>query len=349
MDILELFDAAVENKASDMILTEDTPPTLRIDGDLHTIGNRPMDSETVKELVYSILEKPQIARFEKEKELDFSFTLRKEHRFRGNLYYQRGSVGGAFRLIPNKIPRIDELNLPQYLLKVCERKNGLFLITGATGMGKSTTLAAMIGEINRTRNCHVVTVEDPIEFIHENDRSVIDQREVGEDTHSFATAIRNSLRQSPDVILVGEMRDLDTIAAAITAAETGHLVLATLHTRDSSKSIDRIIDSFPSHQQNQIREQLSISLLGVLSQRLFPIPDLPGRIVATELLINNSAISHLIRDRKVFQIRSVLETHGKEEMHTFEASITKLVKKGLVYREDAEAFLGKDVANKLAR
>ncbi|GAB4163283.1 MAG: type IV pilus twitching motility protein PilT [Planctomycetota bacterium] len=343
LDMLKILEASMENGASDIILTSGTAPTLRIDGSLYVLGNRALSAEEVKKLAYSVLEKGQIARFETKKELDFSFTLDNKHRFRANLYMQRGAVGAVLRLIPTVIPTIDELRLPAILKKIALAPHGLFLITGATGMGKSTTLASMIGEINRNRFAHIVSVEDPIEFIHTNDKSVIDQRELGTDTLSFAEALRHVLRQSPDVIVVGEMRDLETMSAAVTAAETGHLVLATLHTRDTVKSIDRIIDSFPGPQQNQIREQIAMSLLGVMSQRLFERPNMKGRIVATEVLMNTPAVSNIIRESKTHMLRTVLETSSKQGMYTFEMNLRELVSSGYVHKSDAEAFIGKSL------
>ena len=343
IEIIPILRAALENDASDIIITAETPPMLRIDGDLFALGNRVFSAEDTKNLIYSVLDESQVAKFEQNRELDFSISVNGHHRFRGNAYMQRGSVGGVFRLIPTVIPSLKELQLPSTLKKICNAHSGLFLITGATGMGKSTTLASMIGEINNNRNCHVVTIEDPIEFVHKNISSVIDQRELGTDTFSFAEAIKQSLRQSPDVILVGEMRDLETMMAAITAAETGHLVFATLHTRNSVQSIDRIIDSFPSSQQNQIREQLSSSLLGILSQRLFLKASGKGRVVATELLLHNTAVGNLIRERKSHQISTVLDTHRNIGMHSFEARILELVDEGKILKSDAEAFLSKTI------
>jgi twitching motility protein PilT len=291
--------------------------------------------EDVKKLVYGVLADPQIARFEREKELDFSFTLRAKIRFRGNVFMQRGSVGAAFRLISWTIPTLAELQLPPIIADLALAPQGLVLVTGPTGHGKSTTQAAMIDLINGKRKCHIVTVEDPIEFLHAAKLSVIEQREVGDDTHSFANALKHVLRQNPDVILVGEMRDPDSLSAAITAAETGHLVISTLHTNDCAQAVDRIIDSFPAYQQNQVRSQLSMALLAVFAQRLLPRADGKGRIPAVEILRNSAAVANLLREGKTHQIYSIMETHAKDGMKTMDAALKELYLKGLVGYEQA--------------
>ncbi|KPJ62544.1 MAG: hypothetical protein AMS15_03505 [Planctomycetes bacterium DG_23] len=336
MDISRLLKFAIEKNASDMIITAGSPPVYRIDGELLYTNARPLSSESCKSLVYSLLDEEQIARFETRKELDFSFYLEGAHRFRGNVYMQRSSVGAAFRLIPERIPSLEELALPPIIEEFALTPMGLVLITGPTGHGKSTTQACMIDMINTKKRVHIITIEDPIEFVHINKRSVIDQREVGYDTLTFAEALKHVLRQDPDVILVGEMRDLETIATALTAAETGHLVIATLHTNDAVQTMNRLIDVFPSHQQGQIKAQLSLCLLAVVSQRLLPRSDGKGRIVATEVMRNNPAVAHLIRDGKIEGIYSVMETHAKEGMFVMDTSIKNLYMQGIITYEEAK-------------
>ena len=336
MDISRLLKFAIEKNASDMIITAGSPPVYRIDGELLYTNARPLSSESCKSLVYSLLDEEQIARFETRKELDFSFYLEGAHRFRGNVYMQRSSVGAAFRLIPERIPSLEELALPPIIEEFALTPMGLVLITGPTGHGKSTTQACMIDMINTKKRVHIITIEDPIEFVHINKRSVIDQREVGYDTLTFAEALKHVLRQDPDVILVGEMRDLETIATALTAAETGHLVIATLHTNDAVQTMNRLIDVFPSHQQGQIKAQLSLCLLAVVSQRLLPRSDGKGRIVATEVMRNNPAVAHLIRDGRIEGIYSVMETHAKEGMFVMDTSIKNLYMQGIITYEEAK-------------
>ena len=336
MDMSQILKFAIDNNATDVLITSGSPPALRINGELILTNAPPLTPEDSKSMLYSILENRQIAEFEEHKELDFSIYVKGSHRYRGNVYLQRGCVGGAFRMIPSDIPPIEDLGLPPILKDLGLRHQGLVLITGPTGHGKSTTQAAMVDYINANRRVHIVTVEDPIEFMHENKKSVIDQREIGPDTQGFAKALSHVLRQDPDVILIGEMRDLDTIAAALTAAETGHLVITTLHTNDAVQSVDRLLDVFPPHQQGQIRVQLAFSLLVVLAQRLIPRADGKGRAVATELMINNSAVAHLIRDGKTHSIYSVMETHAKEGMHVMDASLKTLYMKGIITYEEAK-------------
>ena len=319
-----------------MLLTVGSPPVYRIDGELLYTNARPLASESCKALVYSVLDDGQIARFEEDKELDFSFYLEEAHRFRGNVYMQRGSISAAFRLIPKHIPSLEELALPPIIEEFTLAPMGLVLITGPTGHGKSTTQACMIDMINTKKRVHIITIEDPIEFVHKNKRSVIDQREVGHDTLSFAEALKHVLRQDPDVILVGEMRDLETISTALTAAETGHLVIATLHTNDAVQTINRLIDVFPSQQQSQIKAQFSLCLLAVVSQRLLPRADGKGRIVATEVMRNNPAVSHLIREGRIEGIYSVMETHAKEGMFVMDTSIKNLYMQGIITYEEAK-------------
>jgi len=330
-----LFNYADEYDASDLLVTAGAPPIVRLDGRLYPVIQDSLAPAQTRRLIWSLLNETQQERFERQRELDFSLAVTGSLRFRANVYYQKGTVAGAFRLIPHEIPNLAELGLPKVVQDLPLRPNGLILVTGPTGSGKSTTMAAMIDLINRTRRCHVVTVEDPIEFIHQNKLAVIDQRELYADTLSFANALKYVLRQDPDVILVGEMRDRETIAAALTAAETGHLVLATLHTNDAVQSIDRIIDVFPPHHHDQIRVQLAFSLLGVVSQQLLPRRDGLGRILATEILIKNSAVANHIREGKTHQTRSVMETARKEGMVTMDHRLKELFEKGLIAFEEA--------------
>ena len=335
MDIAELFGFAQARSASDLILTADSPPILRIDGEMRLVAADPLTAEQTKQLIYGILDDSQIARFESEHELDFSLFVKGTQHFRGNIFLQRGFVGAAFRLIPEHLPKLSELGLPPVIEQLCMAQQGLILVTGPTGHGKSTTQAAMIDIINERRRAHIVTVEDPLEFIHKSKTSVIEQREVGLDTKSFASALRHVLRQAPDVILIGEIRDLETISTALTAAETGHLVITTLHTNDAMQSIDRLVDVFPPHQQAQVRSQLALCLLAVIAQRLVPRADGHGRVLAVELLRNNAASSHLIREGKTHNIYTVLETHAREGMCTMDASLKQLYLQGIITREEA--------------
>ncbi len=336
MDITQLLKFGIERGASDILITANSPPVIRLNGQLTLTKAAPLGAEDTRSLVYSILTDSQKAKFEAEKELDFSLTLKGLYRFRGNAYVQRGCVAANFRLIPARIPSLEELKLLPVLEEFALSNQGLVIVSGPTGHGKTTTQAAMINIINDKRHCHVVTVEDPIEFIHTNKKSVVDQREVGEDTLRFASALRHVLRQDPDVILVGEMRDLETMATALTAAETGHLVIATLHTNDAVQSIDRIIDVFPPHQQQQVRAQLALCLLAVVSQRLLPRADGSGRIVAVEIMRGIPAVANLIREGKIHNIYTVMETQAKEGMQTMDAAIKTLYLKGLVTYEEAK-------------
>jgi len=335
MDITQLLELAVQKRASDILLSAGAPPAIRVNGELLYTELEPLNGETSKQLIYSMLYENHIARFEREKELDFSLGMRDIYRFRVNVFYQKGSVSASLRLIPSEVPSLEELRLPSIVRDFALLAQGLVLVTGPTGHGKSTTQACMINMINQTKRVHIVTVEDPIEFIHKNIKSIVDQREVGDDTHSFANALKHVLRQDPDVILVGEMRDLETIAAALTAAETGHLVIATLHTNDAVQSIERLVDVFPPHQQNQIRSQLALCLKSIISQRLLPRKDRRGLILATEILINNPAVAHCIRDSKAHAIYSIIETHAKEGMNLMDYSIKKLYDTELITYDTA--------------
>ncbi len=337
-EIDELLDIVVKKNASDLHLSEGRPPTIRIDGKLQPIPDKePLTPEHVKALVYSFLSPEDEARFKKEKELDFAYTFKKKTRFRVNIYHQKGYVAAALRIIPSKIRSIEELNLPAILAKFCLLNQGFFLIVGPSGHGKSTAMAAMINEINTKRSDHIITIEDPIEYIFPQEKCIIDQRELYHDTDSFSKALRSALRQDPDVIMVGEVRDTETISAALTAAETGHLVLTTLHTNDAAQTIDRIVDSFPPYQQSQVRLQLASTLIGILSRRL--IPKIGGdRINAIELLIVNSAVRNLIRENKIYQLPSVIETSFEEGMISLNRSLADLVKKEIISLDSALTY-----------
>jgi twitching motility protein PilT len=298
----------------------------------------PMTPEDTRDMVYSLLTPEQRLRFERRKELDLSLVLDGGNRFRVNVYYQRGSVTAALRPIPDKIPSLDELGLPKSVAELARSRQGLVLVTGPTGSGKSTTLAALVDLINSTRCCHIISVEDPIEYVHEHRKSVVDQREIGGDTDNFPTALKYVLRQDPDVIMIGEMRDLETIRAALTAAETGHLVFATLHTNDAVQTIDRVIDVFPSTQQQQIRFQLSMALLAIVSQRLIPRRH-GGRVLACEVMHNNNAIANLIREQKSHQVYSVMQTTAREGMVTMDKAVSQLYAFDLITYAEAAALM----------
>ena len=316
--------------ASDVHLVAGSAPIYRINGQLiPTDEGRLMPNDTY-EMAKSILTDELWEVLENKREVDLSYSIENISRFRVNIFYQKSAVSIAFRVIPRDIPSIETLGIPTILRKVVQRPHGLFLVTGPTGSGKSTSLASMIDFMNQTMNKHIITLEDPVEYIHSHKQSIIVQREIGFDTLSFANGLRASLRQDPDVILVGELRDLETIQTAITAAETGHLVMGTLHTQDTAGTIDRIIDVFPAHQRNQTRTMLANVLLGVMSQRLFRRTDLSGRVVATEVLINNPAIANLIRTEKMHQIPNVLQTSRELGMHTMEMSIKDLIAQRLI-------------------
>jgi twitching motility protein PilT len=323
--------------ASDLHMTVNSPPMLRIDGSLQPAGSaEPWSSEKVVSALLSILSSEQRESFNKELELDFAYTISSGARFRVNMYQQRGSMGGAFRIIPTQIKQLKALGVPESVGNFATLPRGLVLVTGPTGSGKSTTLAALIDLVNSTRADHIVTVEDPIEFLHHHKKSIINQREVGADTHSFAAALKHVLRQDPDVILIGELRDLETVSVALTAAETGHLVFATLHTQDAPQTIDRVIDVFPPHQQGQVRAQLAATLQGVICQSLVKRADGDGRAVATEVLITTSAIANLIREGKTYQIVSMMQAGRAQGMHTMDQHLADLVKSGTVTYEAAK-------------
>jgi twitching motility protein PilT len=322
--------------ASDLHLTAGSPPIVRVNGVLEPLEDAAVvTAEETQQLLYQILSTEQQKRLEVERQIDLSYALSGVGRFRVNVFFQRTAVGAAFRLIPHKIRTLEELGLPPVLQKLTERPRGLVLVTGPTGSGKSTTLAAMIDEINRTRAAHILTIEDPIEFLHRHRKCLVNQREVGSDARGFADALRGALRQDPDVILLGEMRDLETISTALTAAETGHLVFATLHTRGAAATIDRIIDVFSSEQQAQVRAQLAASLEGVVTQALLPTADGRGRVAAMEIMLPDYAVRNLIRQRKLEQMYSVMQTGTARGMQTLEQSLAELVQRGTVTTEVA--------------
>ncbi|MBI2434781.1 MAG: type IV pilus twitching motility protein PilT [Candidatus Hydrogenedentes bacterium] len=337
MNIHDLFELVSSEKASDLLISAGAPPILRINGNLFRSRTDALTPEQTQQLIYDFLTEEQKRSFEKHKELDFSLAVGRRHRFRVNVFLQKQAVTAALRPIPEKIPAMDDLGVPDVVKTLARARQGLVLVTGPTGHGKTTTQAAAIDLINNERACHIVTIEDPIEYVHSHKRSIVDQREVGGDTNSFPSALKYVLRQDPDVILIGEMRDLETIKAALTAAETGHLVFATLHTNDAIQTVDRVIDVFPGPEQQQIRFQLSMTLLAILSQRLLPRSDNNGRVLACEVLLNNTAIANLIREGKTHQVYSVLETSSKDGMQTMDRSLKTLYRKGLISFDDASA------------
>lgn len=320
----------LDQAASDLILTAGAPPTMRKDGELVPISEEPLRPDQIEQIGHEVLSPERWAQFMDQGDLDFSFNWMGKARFRINAFRQRGSVGLALRLIPYQIPSFDQLGVPPVIRGLTRLNQGLILVTGPTGSGKSSTLAAMVNDIVATRPCHIITIEDPIEYVYRHQRGIVEQREVGADVRSFADALRASLRQTPDVLLVGEMRDLETISAAITIAETGHLVLATLHTNDTSQAVDRMVDVFPAGQQQQVRVQLSNTLAAVIYQQLLPRRDGPGRVAAFEVLLNTLAVQNLIKEGKTRQLRNVLETGSKDGMNTMERSLGELVRAGLV-------------------
>jgi twitching motility protein PilT len=336
LSIDTLLEQVTERNASDLHLTAGSPPVVRVRGQLSALeGVDPLTAEDTRELLYRILSTEQQKLLEIGRQLDFSHAVPGVARFRVNVYFQRDSIGAAFRLVPTMIKSGAELGLPEVLRELAVRPRGLVLITGPTGSGKSTTLATMIDEVNRTRSLHILTIEDPIEFLHEHKRCIVNQREIGADATGFSEALRAALRQDPDVILVGEMRDLETISTALTAAETGHLVLATLHTQSAPSTIDRIIDVFPSEQQSQVRTQLSTALQGVVTQTLLPTADGRGRIPALEVLLPDDAVRNLIRQGKIEQIYSVMQTNTTRGMQTMEQSLADLTLRRVITHETA--------------
>ena len=337
-DFAEVLLEVMRRNASDLHMTAGSPPMVRERGQLSALeGYAPLTPQVVREIVYSILTNDQRQRLETDWQIDFAYSIPGKARFRVNAYFQRASIGAAFRLIPQEMPKLEDLALPPMLRDFTEKPRGFVLVTGPTGSGKSTTLAAMLDLINEHRHEHIMTIEDPIEFLHRHKSCIVNQRELGGDAKSFGLALKAALRQDPDVILVGEMRDLETIATALTAAETGHLVFATLHTQDTAQTVDRVVDVFPPEQQNQVRVQLSVALQGIVTQQLLPRADGAGRVAATEILVPTPAVRNLIREGKTHQIYSVLQTSASHGMQTMDASLATLVRSGKITRALAES------------
>jgi twitching motility protein PilT len=342
----EILKQMMEREASDLHLTSGSAPYLRVHGEMVKLNYKDLTPEVCQALLFEILSAPQRESFLETWDLDCSYSLKGVGRFRVNVFRQRHGIGAVFRRIPESIKTVQELGLPSNITSLLDVSEGLILVTGPTGSGKSTTLASLIHTINTSRRAHIITIEDPIEFVHHNKNSLINQREVSSHTKSFQQALRAALREDPDVILVGEMRDLETISLAITAAETGHLVLATLHTNSATKTVDRIIDVFPESQQAQIRVMLSESLRGVVAQSLTKRADGNGRVAVVEVLVNIPAVANLIREGKTFQIHSSMQTGQVHGMITFEAAMNDLVRRGVVSREDGQSFLTRRSAGK---
>lgn len=335
MGIDSLLKEMKEKGASDLHIVAGISPVFRIDGDLKKLDEEALTDKQAKSLIYSFLNERQTAEFEKTHELNFSFGKQGLGRFRANIHFQRGSVAAAIRRIPYRIPSLFELNLPPILSELALKENGLVLVTGPAGCGKSTTLAAMIEIINKEKFAHIITLEDPIEYLHSHEKSLVEQREVGLDTFSFANSLKQCLRQDPDVIMVGEMRDLETIATAVTAAETGHLVLATLHTSNAPEAVNRVVDVFPPYQQTQIKMQLSSTLQGIIAQVLLPKKDTQGRVPAVELLIATSAVRNLIRAGQSYQLWTSMQTGSRFGMQTMDQALKDLVRRDMVNFEEA--------------
>ena len=337
-DFADVLLETIERRASDLHIAAGAAPTIRVRGRLTPLEAYPVLTPTdTREIVYSILNNDQRQRLETDWQVDLAYSIPGRARFRVNAYFQRSAIGAAFRLIPAEIQPVEQLGLPPVIHEFARKPRGFVLFTGPTGSGKSTSLASIIDEINGTTEQHIMTIEDPIEFLHGHKRCIVNQRELGSDAPSFALALRAALRQDPDVILVGEMRDLETMSTALTAAETGHLVFATLHTQDTPQSIDRIIDVFPPHQQHQVRVQLSVALQGIVTQTLLPTADGSGRCLAAEVLVPTPAIRNLIREGKTHQIYSVLQTSAAQGMQTMDASLASLVREGRITRALAES------------
>jgi twitching motility protein PilT len=336
-DFAEVLLQVMERNASDLHLTAGSPPMMRHHGRLHALDYPRLTPETTREVVYSILTNDQRQKLETEWQVDLAYSIPGKARFRVNAYFQRAAVSAALRLIPQEMPKLDSLGLPPVLEDFTKKPRGFVLVTGPTGSGKSTSLAAMLDLINETRHEHILSIEDPIEFLHRHKKCIVNQRELGADTKSFAQGLKAGLRQDPDVILVGEMRDLETISTALTAAETGHLVFATLHTQDTAQTVDRIVDVFPPEQQQQVRVQLSVALQGIVTQQLLPTADGQGRCVAAEVLVPTPAVRNLIREGKTHQIYSALQTGGQFGMQTMDASLAQLVRQHKITRELAES------------
>ena len=336
LDFAEVLLQVMERNASDLHLTAGSPPMIRQHGKLHALDYPLLTSQTTREVVYSILTNDQRQKLETDWQIDLAYSIPGKARFRVNAYFQRASLSAALRLIPHDMPRLGELGLPPILEEFTKKPRGFVLVTGPTGSGKSTTLAAMLDRINEVRHEHILTIEDPIEFLHRHKRCIVNQRELGADAQTFGLGLKAALRQDPDVILVGEMRDLETISTALTAAETGHLVFATLHTQDTAQTVDRIVDVFPPEQQQQVRMQLSISLQGIVTQQLLPTADGSSRIVGCEILIPTPAVRNLIREGKTHQIYSAIQTSGAIGMQTMDAHLAQLVRMGKITKGLAE-------------
>jgi twitching motility protein PilT len=337
LDFAEVLLQVMERNASDLHLTAGAPPMIRHHGRLRALDYPRLTPQTTREIVYSILTNDQRQKLETEWQIDLAYSIPGKARFRVNAYFQRAAMSAAFRLIPHDMPKLGTLGLPPVLEDFTRKPRGFVLVTGPTGSGKSTTLAAMLDLINDTRQEHILTIEDPIEFLHRHGKCIVNQRELGADAQSFALGLKAALRQDPDVILVGEMRDLETISTALTAAETGHLVFATLHTQDTAQTVDRIVDVFPPEQQQQVRVQLSVALQGIVTQQLLPTADGRGRCCATEVLVPTPAVRNLIREGKTHQIYSALQTGGQFGMQTMDASLVQLVREHKITRELAES------------
>jgi twitching motility protein PilT len=335
-DFADILLETIRLDASDLHITVGSPPAVRVKGGLKRLDYPEMSAQDTREIIYTILSNDQRKRLETDWQVDLSYTVPNTARFRVNAYVQRGAIGAAFRVIPSEIKSVEQLGLPKVLHDFVKRPRGLVLVTGPTGSGKSTSLAAMIDEINQTRYDHIMTVEDPIEFLHRHKNCIVNQRELGSDAPSFGLALKAALRQDPDVILVGEMRDLETISTALTAAETGHLVFATLHTQDTPQTVDRIIDVFSPHQQQQVRIQLATALQGIVTQQLLPTADGSGRVAACEVLSITPAVRNLIREGKTHQIYSVLQTSAAAGMQSMDSALAQLVREGKITRQLAE-------------
>ncbi|MFN2615903.1 MAG: type IV pilus twitching motility protein PilT [Thermoleophilaceae bacterium] len=335
-DFAQILLEVIELRASDLHLTAGAPPTIREKGRLRPLEYPVLTPKDTREIIYSILTDAQQKRLDEDLQVDLAYSVPSKGRFRVNAFFQRASVGAAFRLIPDQMPALDDLGLPSVLTDFTRKPRGLVLVTGPTGSGKSTTLAAMVDRINEERQEHIMTIEDPIEFLHPHKSCIVNQRELGSDASSFGLGLKAALRQDPDVILVGEMRDLETISTALTAAETGHLVFATLHTQDTAQTVDRIVDVFPPAQQQQVRVQLSVALQGIVTQQLLPTPDGLDRVCATEVLVPTAAVRNLIREGKTHQIYSAVQTGGNSGMQTMDASLAELARGNKITRRLAE-------------
>jgi len=336
LELADLLTTAVEKNASDLHLTSGRPPVLRINGELFFVENRPvLNKEIITGLLEPVLTVSRKEELDRTGQVDFSHGLPHLGRFRVNVFRQRSALSAVMRLIPHEIPLLEALGLPEAVKDFAEKNRGMVLVTGPTGSGKTTTLASLLDIINTKRGCHIITLEDPIEYLHQHKKSLVNQREIGTDTESFAGALRAALREDPDVILVGEMRDFETIQTALTAAETGHLVFATLHTNDATQTVDRIIDVFPPHQQAQVRIQLSLTLQGIVSQQLLPRADQPGRALACEILVATSAVRNIIREGKTYQLPTVMQTGGKLGMQNMDKSLLQLYQRRMITIQEA--------------